>query len=347
MKKVNAQTVSFSGKFFAEKDERHPLVRRLSFVFTDFQPNANKQGVPREEAENIIDSSLYMPIKIAFNGEKAQGHRQAVPIGPITSMTLSDDSIQGQAVVWADEFPDVVAFLDEAVERGEPINFSWEIFADRREKDEAGVEWLYGITSAGTTIVDNPAYRGRTPLLSYAERDEMTIEELQSQVSELTSKIDDLVLNIGTALSLPADGLTPELILSTVQSLVSEKSETALVVATLTTDKELLSSQVEELQTYKQAVEAAAHRAELLTSRRARLAEAGVVLSDSEFEDRADLIFSMESTVFELYVADLARMKPVVASIGQTMIPDPVVSSRTPVSVSDIAKALKSLKNEG
>ncbi len=167
----------------------HPLQTRLRLVLTPFTPNANKQGIPQAEAENFARTALNQPVKVNMTAYGIDGHDFAIPIGPIVSTSVEEldgeQVVIGEAVVWNDEFPDVAKFLKTAKSR---VDTSWEVyFAESEIIDE--VEWLHGVVFAGTCIVKNPAYRGKTPILAISEEQ---MEELKAQIADLEAKIAEL-----------------------------------------------------------------------------------------------------------------------------------------------------------
>ena len=139
----------------------------LKLVFTDDAPNENNQAVPTEEFKNIIATGAYKPFKKAL-GYIAEGHEEAVPIGTIVNMQHSNDQIVAIASVWEEEFPEDAAAIREAYAAKEPLNVSWELFYKDSTVDDNGVEWLQGISTRAVTLVNNPAYQGRTPILAVA-----------------------------------------------------------------------------------------------------------------------------------------------------------------------------------
>lgn len=142
----------------------------MTFIFTDFRPNGNNQAVPKEERENLMTSALYKPVKIAYRGHAWAGHADAIPIGPITRVFDVEDALVAEAVIWKHEFPDVYELLSSvAQENPTAINFSWEMqYTHADVKD--GVEWLRNCTVLAATIVENPAYQGRTHLIALSEQ---------------------------------------------------------------------------------------------------------------------------------------------------------------------------------
>lgn len=56
-------------KVLAER-YKNPFQTELEFVSTDFEPNKNKQAIPKSEAENIINSARNMPNKVNLRKTK-------------------------------------------------------------------------------------------------------------------------------------------------------------------------------------------------------------------------------------------------------------------------------------
>lgn len=158
----------------AVADQSHPLQTRLSLILTDFEPNRNKQAIPRAEAENILRTAVNSPLKINFDGTEYYGHKGATPIGTIVEPVMGSDNgrevILAEAIVWNDINPEVDEHIKLAFAEG--VGTSWEIYFDEEKSttDNNGVEWLGGCVFAGTCIVDTPAYGpNRTRLLAIAE----------------------------------------------------------------------------------------------------------------------------------------------------------------------------------
>jgi hypothetical protein len=169
----------------------HPFIKEIEVVLTDFEPNANSEGIERSEIDNVIRSSRFTPIKIATSESGYGGHAGAKPVGAIVEAYAGTynnrDVIMGRAFIWKDEYPAVYELLKSRADVSEFIGTSWEVYytsADERD----GVRWLKDITFAGTCIVDSPAYGNRTPLLSVAEEKEQ-MEELKKQLGDLTDSL--------------------------------------------------------------------------------------------------------------------------------------------------------------
>ncbi|GIV86292.1 MAG: hypothetical protein KatS3mg054_0321 [Chloroflexus sp.] len=163
--------------------EANPFARALTFILTDFLPNANRQAIPVDEAERIIASAKGMPIKYEPVNE---GHAGAFPIGVIERVWSGVDPVTNQpciyasAVLWESEYPDIVAALKREFETTGTLAVSWELmYQDAEEQD--GVEWLRGVTVIGVAIVEQPAYgTTRTRVLTMASQ----LEHRKSDLSE-------------------------------------------------------------------------------------------------------------------------------------------------------------------
>lgn len=322
----------FDGFIRAVASEAHPGQQLLSFVFTDYKPNKNKQAVPREEADNIIQHGANMPVKISFASRKAKGHLGAFPIGPILSLREEGDQIIGEAVVWKKEFPDVAAYLEKASAEENGVQFSWELLYANSEIDVDGIQWLHGIVPAGITIVDTPAYQGRTPLLAIAE-EQLFMDELQKRVEELTTQVANLTTAVAEKDKQIAD----------LQGAVAEVQK----------ERDTLTTEAEELRTFKANAEKAQAEAELITSRKQHMAEAGLEMAEDVFAKRKDMILGMQDEAFKAYVEDLVAVgkasKTAEASVNEkvkVIIPDPVIGdSSQKVSLKEMAAGLRAFRN--
>jgi hypothetical protein len=170
----------------AESNMTNPLLKEVELVLTDFEANANKEGIPQKEAANIIRTALHTPIKIAVSETGYAGHKGAIPVGPI--IEVYEDTHEGKpvvkakAVIWSDEFKEVYSLLKSQAGEREYIGTSWEVYYESADAVD-GISWLNNVTFAGTCIVDVPAYGERTKLLKVAEKE--MVEELQTKIKEL------------------------------------------------------------------------------------------------------------------------------------------------------------------
>jgi hypothetical protein len=184
----------------AELNKQNPFLKEVELILTDFEPNSNREGIPRSEAQNIIKTALYTPIKIAISETDYAGHKNAVPIGPITSVYEDTHDgkpvIKAKAIIWTDEYSDVYDILKAQSSEREYIGTSWEIYYESATA-ENGVNWLNNVIFAGTCIVDVPAYGDRTKLLSKVAEKQMNelndqIEQLQTQLTERENELNEL-----------------------------------------------------------------------------------------------------------------------------------------------------------
>jgi hypothetical protein len=297
----------------------NPSLKWIKFVFTDDQPNINKQRIAQSEFGNIIKSGVHMPIKMEASNMDG-GHELSTPLGVITALTKQDNKIVGIAALWREERPDDILTLESAFAEGKPLNLSWEVFYEQAEVDDDGVEDLKGTVVRAITFVGNPAYAGRTNVFTMAQTQSTIQEEntLENQkIAELEARVAELEGQLEAATS----------------DLTSKNDE--ITSAT---------SELEVLRQYKTERETNDAKAETLRVRRGKLVEAGISLSDQDFEARSERILGMDENTFEFYVQDLSvfSKKPDANSGGQgaasisttTSIPDlTIADKREPVDI--------------
>jgi len=190
---------SMRGKLTLAQDSANPLLKSVELILTDFEANANNEGIPLSEAENIIRTAKFTPLKIAMSEDSYAGHKGAIPIGPITDVWQDTFDgkpvIKARAMIWGDEFKDVYSVLKSQAAERDYVGTSWEVYYQDVAKD-GGINWLQNVTFAGTCIVDTPAYGERTKLLSVAETRlkelEVTLQELQTKLTEQDVLINEL-----------------------------------------------------------------------------------------------------------------------------------------------------------
>jgi hypothetical protein len=176
----------------AETTSANPLLKEVELILTDFEANANKEGIPQKESANIIRTALHTPIKIAASETTYAGHKGAIPVGPIIDVYEDTHDgkpvIKAKAIIWSDEFKEVYSLLKSQAGEREYIGTSWEVYYQDAEAID-GVNWLNNVTFAGTCIVDVPAYGDRTKLLKVAEKE--MVEELKAKISELEASLQE------------------------------------------------------------------------------------------------------------------------------------------------------------
>jgi len=189
--KKSSASVKGGLRLARSSDINHPFIKEIEVVLTDFEPNANSEGISRAEIDNVIRTSKLTPIKISVSESGYGGHTGAHPVGAITEAYVDTyqgrDVIMGRAFIWKDQYPAVYELLKARADENEFIGTSWEVYYSSAEEVE-GIRWLKDVVFAGTCIVDNPAYGNRTPLLSVAEEKEK-MEELKKQIEELTASL--------------------------------------------------------------------------------------------------------------------------------------------------------------
>ena len=344
-------------KAVAAETEDGSLQKQLLFVFTDYLPNANMTGIPKAEAGNIIRTGMYMPVKVNFDGDVISGHAGAIPIGPIVDLHEEGETIVGRAVVWPDEFSEFAAYLDRTTaEAVENIQFSWEIYHQDSYKDSSGINWLTGCSVAGAAIVDNPAYKGRTPLLAIAEENKMN--ELETKISNLMDKLYTMLNALYEAADVAAEfkATNPgELSVDDDFSFIIDKvKEMRGSMAASAEHAEMLKAEVEELRDFKTKAEAEDSRAAVLNARRASLAEVGVTFSDGDFIDMSAFIVEMSDTVFTSYVSSAAKIAKSAKATAENarkstaaLVPDPTHQDDFRISLSDLAEGLRAFNRAG
>lgn len=349
-----SSTAQFAGHIRAAASARHPLQTLITFILTDFQPNTNKQAIPRAEAENIINTAPGMPIKIRYDGESVDGHPGARPIGPILKAWIDSDNgsevIMAEAALWNNEFKDVDAFIKSANAENEEIGTSWELLYESSDKDESGIEWLKDILFTGSAIVKNPAYgKQRTRIMSVAEANaelntdrlsEMMggMDALYSILNELWSevyekeRIESLATSAEGAISMAKDILEEWKKRKMSNAQAQESVNTAL--ESTTTQLEAAKAELDTLRAYKKERE----EDDLFNTRKSALAE---YLPLEELDKRKPILLGMAQDAFDLYLADLklAAKRPAIAeSQRAARIPDLTGSNGT-INIEALASA--------
>jgi hypothetical protein len=199
-------------------ETNNPLQSRVTLVLTDFEPNINKQGVPSSEKKNIMQSALYMPLKVNFDGEEIYGHTTATPLGPITKVWEDQyngrDVILGEAVIWNEHYKAVSEHIKKLFDTG--IGTSWEIYYADSEVDSSGVEWLHDCVFAGSCIVDTPAYGPeRTRILAIAQalqktEGNETMNKANADMGDMGGDMGGMNTPMDTPMDAPTSTDTPQ-----------------------------------------------------------------------------------------------------------------------------------------
>lgn len=254
----------------------------LKFVLTDDGPNANNQGVRENEFDNIIRTGKLKPFK-KMKGSIADGHDGAIPIGTIAELEKVDNRIEAIAAIWEREFPDDVEQIRQAYANKGELNVSWELIYQDEILDEFGVAWLKDVSTRAATLVNLPAYEGRTPILAVAAISEednnegdssMELEQLKAQLEVKEEKLSEAS-----------------------EELTKIKAELEEAKSSLKDLKEELK-ELEELRQYKEQVEADRARSEQLNGRFQQIAEAGIEMSRKDFDSEAERWLGMDDEAF-------------------------------------------------
>ena len=338
---MKKQTAEFHGSIRATASAENPLQTVLEFTLTDFQPNINKQQIPRSEAENIIRSALNMPIKIKFQDGKQQGHAGAYPIGTLSGVWLEQDCIMARAIVWRDEASAEDNHLRSLFDSGESIGTSWEIYYTDAE-DQDGISVLQDCLFAATCIVEKPAYAERTRIKSLSEMDTMEESEntpnpdmvamnaILDKFSSLYDVIWDIYCDVCEAQEAEKEAATIEDAAAMIEMLKNIQAKYSSASTALATAQETLTK-----------IELEKAQAELdakITARKQSLAQVGI-----DYTALETFFNELSDTQFESYLASVKTLKPATAETSTIAIPEPITGNKNP-SIKDIADAIKELK---
>jgi len=259
----------------------NPFLTYVRFILTDSMPNSNGHIIPQEEFSNLIQTGLYMPLKMAV-GEIKEGHEDAVPLGVITHLRVDGNKIRGVAALWNKERPADIALIKERYAEGEALDLSWEIGFDPDESqyNEDGYLVLRGCVLRATTLVGIPAYMGRTNITDVdMSSDDKSKEE--ETVTELEKKIETLTTELQAA-----------------KERITELEENQITSE--------MKAELERLQTFEEEVLAEAKRLEVLAEIRDAFEQAGVEKPDNFFEDNEEQLLAMkEGDMLDFFIANL------------------------------------------
>jgi len=263
-------------KLEAEASRDNPNLGWLEFVLTDNKPNDNKQGIPTEAFASLVESGLYMPLRMA-EGRISDDHEGIKPIGSIAALTASEEQVTGTAAIWSVYKQIEYDMLKKMHTDGTPINISWEISYSESAEDENGVEWIQDPALIGAAIVGHPAYAGRTQVTTVASTEEDSQDEDSSETEGDETELAAKIVNL--------------------EASISE-----------------LKTQVEELSNYKKERELEDAQATLLEGRLATLAEAGFEYSEEEIEKNKALWLEVSDETFATMISLMKNVKLTEAS---------------------------------
>lgn len=250
----------------------------LKFILTDDEPNANKQRIPKEEFANVIRSGFFTPLKMA-QGEIQAGHEDSEPLGVITHLTENGNQIRGLAALWSEERPDDVAMIKEAYAKKHPINISWELQYTVSSFEEDGTENLHDVSLRAATIVAEPAYEGRTPIIEVAsknKKEDETLDELEKTQKELED--------------------TEELLTASQKDLDEAKKQLK--------ELEEPSEELVTLREFKASIDKDVEEEKALDVIKEKFADAGVEKEDEYFEDNREKLLAMSSETLDFILQE-------------------------------------------
>jgi len=257
-------------ELIAEAGVSNPNLGWISFILTDAEPNKNKQGIRESAFASLIESGQLMPIKMA-KGIIAPNHEGAKPLGAIASLSDEESKVLGKAAIWKMDRAEEYGILTAMSAAKQLPNISWEIVYTESELDDEGVEWILDPVLRGATIVGDPAYGDRTPILTVASNN-ASENEPEEDATE-----DDGV----------CEGCAAQLIRI-----------------------EELENTIKELQAYKDTIEREVVNAALLEARIEELNAAGVELTQEEIEAEKEAWLGMSDETFASVLNVLKRVKP-------------------------------------
>lgn len=312
-------------------DYLNPYLKYVKFIFADDKPNLNNQAIPYEEFSSLKASAIGMPIKMRFLGRRggAGNHEGSIPIGHISGIT-EDTTEEGvhrliaEGALYADEYPDIIEYLEEAYANNEAPGISWEL-SYHDSILEKGVMFLKGVVARAATFVKHPAYGKRTALLALASTAEASLDdpEVKQELLELLDEIRTILVD-GT---IPPDDEEEDMM----EQMAENKGGTNNVtleeamarIAELEKENEAKASEIEALTTTANRVgeletanaELASQVAEyqknaLVEDRTRRAVEAGVVLeTDAEkLAAKQELWIAMSEEIFAEFISTVSAV---------------------------------------
>lgn len=362
-----------NGFIHAVANQQHPFQTKVTLILTDFEPNRNKQGVPRAEAENILRTALYTPIKINYDGESYGGHVGAIPIGPIVAAYAANDNgsdvIAGEAIIWNDIYENIDEHLKQAFAEG--VGTSWEIYFENSHKDDNGIQWLEECVFGGTCVVDKPAYgSNRTRFLAIAEQlenksaepnnevttdmadnktatadDQTTVNDLRTDMSKVMDILSGLYNSLYEKMDQTYE-LESQLVTNDMTAMAEQLTKLVAGIDkrfnALTEKANASETELTQLKDQIATAEAEAEKQVKKETRSSELAQAGLTIADEDLQTYID----MDDKVFELFINGLKAVRVTKAEASDKedtiIIPNPQNNSANNVpSIKEIAAVLR------
>ena len=276
-------------------DFKHPLLRIVKFILTDDKPNINNQGIEYEDFELLKNSAIDMPIKMRFIGDDVLGHKGSVTVGHIRAVSeeVREDGthqLVAEGVLYADEFPNEIDFLEKSFAEGKAPGISWEVnYKD--EKKDGIISWLKGAITKAATFVKNPAYGPRTALLALASDTSVSDEDLLHEISTITEKYSPKKEEKGGNNKVEEElKKLQEQLAALQEELAAEKTAKAELEAKITSQEEVIAE---------------FRKATLVAERTKKVVEAGLKLENDKLEKKQEFWATLSEEAFAEYLSDI------------------------------------------
>lgn len=305
-------------------DADNPYLAKAKFILTDDKgapvstaPKGLLQGIEFEDFDEVARTAINTPIKMRFLGESAGNHLGAQVIGHIIDVNKAvaeDGSNQliADAILYAEEFPEEVAWLRAAHAEKKAPGISYEIiYGDSIIKD--GVQWLKKMITTAATFVRDPAYGKRTALLALAsaKEDEDIIPVLKNYIA----------LAEGSSQENPNDeggkNVDPKELEDAQQEVAKFKAE----AETKTAEISRLAEEIETLKAENDDLKETIQKAEAekrIEDRVRKLSDAGFPLeADAEKATKTkNFIVTLDDDAFATYLENLEAVKKAATPSG-------------------------------
>jgi hypothetical protein len=342
MRVIMDKETSIKVPFKLSTATNNPLISKVSFVFVDGEPNQNLQGIKAEDFETLIESGSMMPIKMVEG--RVEGHASSKPLGVIEYLQEESGRVLGHGLLWDEERPSDIALVKEWYADAEKqVDISFEVKYSEGEVDTNGIEWLRNPIVRAATIVADPAYQGRTPILAIAECTDLNLpDESFAYISDDPRKryfpykdeegnLSEELLQQSLAEIKETDFSGKDEVLQTLQSAELELKKEFLMtkeleqlkadattlrerVTTLEEQLATLTKERDDLATWKEDKEREEAEATLLKERLSALTEAGFEYDDDAVAEKRSFWLGLGEDAFKMYVADLKGIKEAQAS---------------------------------
>lgn len=266
----------------------NPTITLIKFILTDDKPNNNGIRIPKEEFPNLISTGLYMPLKMA-QGEPGD-HEEAFPIGVITHLKEVADKVRGLAVLWNMERTFDIDLIRERYSNDQPLNISWEIL----HKDsfmEDDVENLTGVYLRAATLVDIPAYGGRTQVTEVISSEE---DNIPKEDKPLTKELEKNVELLEAAVT------------ERDEKIASHEATIVELTASQVTDE--ITKELDELRDFKKEVEEEKETQERKSALRDKFIEEGIEKDDEYFEENEEMLLNLDEAALDFVVKQEATI---------------------------------------